>query len=110
VHICYSHQVTVDGITIRNNSGGRGPSTDGIDVDSSSHVLVEHCDISTTTTPSVSSPAAGFTIGSETSGGIRNVRVENITVLKAVLKGIYFKSAKTRGGTIQNIVITDMHM
>lgn len=136
VHICYSHQVTVDGITIRNNIGGRGPSTDGIDVDSSSHVLIEHCDISDnddaivmksgrdadglrTDIPTqdvvvrdciVWDAAAGFTIGSETSGGIRNITVENITVLKAVPKGIYFKSAKTRGGTIQNIVIRDMHM
>jgi polygalacturonase len=34
VQICYSHDVIVDGITIRNNEGGRGPSTDGIDIDS----------------------------------------------------------------------------
>jgi polygalacturonase len=45
VHICYSQQVHVDGATIRDNIGGRGPSTDGIDIDSSSGVLVEHCDI-----------------------------------------------------------------
>ena len=30
VHICYSKTVTVDGVTIRNNIGGKGPSTDGI--------------------------------------------------------------------------------
>jgi polygalacturonase len=34
VHICYSEDVQVDTITIRNNIGGRGPSTDGIDIDS----------------------------------------------------------------------------
>lgn len=45
VHICYSDDVHVDGVTIRNNVGGRGPSTDGIDIDSSRHVLVEHADI-----------------------------------------------------------------
>ncbi|MGH9647710.1 MAG: glycoside hydrolase family 28 protein, partial [Bryobacteraceae bacterium] len=45
VHICYSREVTVDGVTIRNNIGGRGPSTDGIDVDSSSDVLVQNADI-----------------------------------------------------------------
>ena len=45
VHICYSSKVTVDGITIRNNIGGRGPSTDGIGVDSSSDVLVQNADI-----------------------------------------------------------------
>ncbi|MDF2934659.1 MAG: endopolygalacturonase [Paenibacillaceae bacterium] len=42
VHICYSEHVTVDGLTIREN---QGPSTDGIDIDSSSHVLVENCSI-----------------------------------------------------------------
>ncbi|HEV2278651.1 MAG TPA: glycosyl hydrolase family 28 protein, partial [Acidobacteriaceae bacterium] len=46
VHICYSDHVHVDGVTIRNNVGGRGPSTDGIDIDSSRNVLVEHADIS----------------------------------------------------------------
>jgi polygalacturonase len=45
VHICYSHDVTVDGITIRNNEGGHGPSTDGIDIDSSRNILVAHADI-----------------------------------------------------------------
>ena len=45
VHICYSHDVVVDHVTIRNNAGGKGPSTDGIDIDSSHDVLVQHADI-----------------------------------------------------------------
>ncbi len=45
VQILYSHDVHVDGVTIRNNEGGRGPWTDGIDIDSSQKVLVEHADI-----------------------------------------------------------------
>ena len=45
VHICYSQKVNIDGIVIRNNIGGHGPSTDGIDIDSSADVLVQHCDI-----------------------------------------------------------------
>jgi polygalacturonase len=136
VHICYSTQVVVNGVTIRNNIGGRGPSTDGIDIDSSTHVLVEHCDISDNDDAiclkagrdadglRVNKPtedvvirdsivrdgAAGFTIGSETSGYIRNVLVEGITVLAPVPKGIYFKSAKTRGGGIENVRIRDMRM
>jgi polygalacturonase len=136
VHICFSHDVTVDGLTIRNNIGGRGPSSDGVDVDSSAHVLVEHCDISCNDDAlclkagrdadglrvnrptehvvirdcTVRDGAAGFTIGSETSGGFRDVRVERITVLKPVPLGIYFKSARTRGGTIQDIVVRGMRM
>jgi polygalacturonase len=45
VHICFSSKVTVDGLTIRNNTEARGPSTDGIDIDSSTDVLVQNCDI-----------------------------------------------------------------
>ncbi|MCH5718344.1 glycosyl hydrolase family 28 protein [Niabella hibiscisoli] len=45
VQLLYSTRLTVDGIVIRNNEDGHGPSTDGIDVDSSSWVLIENCDI-----------------------------------------------------------------
>ena len=41
VHVCYSRDVKVADLIIRNNIGGRGPSTDGIDIDSSERVLVE---------------------------------------------------------------------
>ncbi|HWW76709.1 MAG TPA: glycosyl hydrolase family 28 protein, partial [Pyrinomonadaceae bacterium] len=42
VQVVYSDHVTVDGIKISDNGG---PSTDGVDIDSSSYVLVQHCDI-----------------------------------------------------------------
>src|SRR5690242_17115837 len=45
VHVCYSKDVHISEVTIRNNEGGRGPSTDGIDVDSSQRVVVEKADI-----------------------------------------------------------------
>lgn len=134
VHICYSQKVTVDGVTIRNNIGGNGPSTDGIDIDSSSNVLVQHCDIECNDDAiclkagrdsdglrvnrptenvvvrdnTVRGGAAGITFGSETSGGIRNVEVYRIHVLGKVSNGILFKSASTRGGTVENINIHDM--
>jgi polygalacturonase len=136
VHICYSRRVHVDGTTIRNNIGGRGPSTDGIDIDSSSRVLVEHCDIDNNDDDiclksgrdadglrvnrptekvvirdcTVRGGAAGITIGSETSGGIRDVEAYRIHVLRPVPNGILFKSASTRGGTIENIVVHDVDM
>ena len=131
VHICYSQSITVDGIRIRNNIGGRGPSTDGVDVDSSSGVLVTHCDIDcnddaiclkagrdadglrvnrpsqqiTIRDNTVRGGAAGVTFGSETSGGIRDVEVADLHVLPGVANGVLFKSASTRGGTIENIRI-----
>src|SRR5439155_9541502 len=42
VQVVYSNQVTIDGIKITDN---KGPSTDGVDIDSSSYVLVQNCDI-----------------------------------------------------------------
>jgi hypothetical protein len=123
-------------VTIRNNEGGRGPSTDGIDVDSSSDVLLAHCDIDnndddicmksgrdadglrvnkpthnvTVRDCTVRGGAAGITFGSETSGGIYNVEASGIHVLPGVGSGILFKSASTRGGTIHDIKIHDMVM
>ncbi len=136
VHICYSHDVTVDGVTIRNNEGGHGPSTDGIDIDSSRKVLVEHADIENNDDAiclkagrdadglRVNRPtedvvirdsivrvgAAGVTFGSETSGGFRNIEVYGIKTLAGVPSGILFKSAHTRGGWGENIRIHDMTM
>ena len=134
VHICYSHDVTVDGVTIRNNEGGHGPSTDGIDIDSSKKILVEHADIAVNDDAlclkagrdsdglrvnrptedvvlrdsTIREGAAGVTIGSETSGGFRNIEAYGLTVLKGVPVGILFKSAHTRGGFGENIRIHDM--
>ena len=50
--------------------------------------------------------AAGVTFGSETSGGIRDVEAYRMHVLARVPAGILFKSASTRGGTIENISST----
>jgi len=134
VHILYSQHIHVDGIVIRNNVGGRGPSTDGVDIDSSRHILVERADISDNDDAlclksgrdadglRVNRPtedvvlrdsiirdgAAAVTIGSETSGGFRNIEVYNITALSHVPSGILFKSAHTRGGHARDIRIHDL--
>ena len=42
VQVVYSDHVTVDRIKISDNTG---PSTDGVDIDSSAYVLVQNCDI-----------------------------------------------------------------
>ena len=41
----YSERVRIADVTVRGNVGGHGPSTDGINTDSSRDVLVEHCDV-----------------------------------------------------------------
>ncbi len=134
LQILYSHDVHVNGVTIRNNEGGKGPSTDGIDIDSSRKVLVEDADIDVNDDAlclkagrdsdglRVNRPtedivlrdsiirhgAAAITIGSETSGGFRNIDVYHITALSGVPSGVLFKSARTRGGYATDIRIHDL--
>jgi polygalacturonase len=136
LHICYSTDITVDGVVIRNNEGGRGPSTDGIDIDSSKKILVQNADIAVNddalclkagrdsdgqrvarTTEDVvirdsivRDGAAGVTFGSETAGGFRNIEAYNITVLDKVPVGILFKSAHTRGGFGEDLRLHDFTM
>lgn len=136
VHIGFSNNVTVNGVTIDNNIGGKGPSTDGIDIDSSRHILVEHADIADNddalclkagrdsdglrvNRPTedvvirdsvIRAGAAGFTIGSETSGGFRHIQVDNLKVLAPVPNGILFKSAITRGGWTDGIHIRNLDL
>jgi polygalacturonase len=136
VQLLYSHDITIDGIIIRNNEGGRGPSTDGIDIDSSRKVEVAHADIDVNDDAlclksgrdsdglRVNRPtedivirdsiirhgAAAITIGSETSGGFRNIEAYNITALSGVPSGVLFKSAHTRGGFAKDIRIHDLDL
>jgi polygalacturonase len=135
VHILYSKYITVDGLVIRNNVDGSGPSTDGIDIDSSSYILVENCDIDCNddnfclkagrdadglrvNRPTeyvvirncISRAGGGLiTCGSETSGSIRHVLAYNLKA-KGTGIGIRFKSAKTRGGTVEDIQIRNVEM
>ncbi|MBW8686685.1 glycoside hydrolase family 28 protein [Chitinophaga rhizophila] len=128
VQLLYSSHITVDGIIIRNNVDGHGPSTDGIDIDSSTYVLIENCDIDCNDDNfclkagrdwdglSVARPTAYvvirhclaragagiITLGSETSGSIRHVIASDLTG-NGTSNGLNIKSAVTRGGTIEDI-------
>ncbi len=128
VQLLYSHHLTVNGIIIKNNEDGSGPSTDGVDVDSSSWVLIENCDIDcnddnfclkagrdwdglrvnrpteyVVIRKCIARRGAGLiTLGSETSGGIRNIFATDMYA-KNTDNGLRIKSAVTRGGTIENI-------
>lgn len=135
VHILYSKYVTVDGVTIQNNIGGSGPSTDGIDIDSSTFVLVENCDIDcnddnfclkagrdwdglrvnrpteyVVICDCISRKGGGLvTFGSETSGGIRHILAQNLKAHGTGV-GLRFKSARTRGGTVEDIYLQNIDM
>ncbi|MEO5682483.1 MAG: glycosyl hydrolase family 28 protein [Chitinophagaceae bacterium] len=128
VQLLYARHVTVNGIVIRNNEDGKGPSTDGVDVDSSSWVLIENCDIDcndddfclkagrdwdglrvnrpteyVVIRKCIARRGGGLlTLGSETSGGIRHVLATNL-VGKGTGNGFHIKSATTRGGMVEDI-------
>jgi hypothetical protein len=51
----------------------------------------------------------GFVIGSEMSGGARNIDVENCTFIGTDI-GLRFKTTRGRGGVVENINIRDIHM
>ncbi len=132
VQVVYSDRVTVDGIKISDNEG---PSTDGVDIDSSSHVLVENCDIDNNDDDiclksgrdadglrvgrpteyvvvrnNITRRGGGvLSFGSETSGGIRHVVAYHNRGI-GTKEGIRFKSAKTRGGYIEDVLIRDTRM
>jgi len=51
----------------------------------------------------------GFVVGSEMSGGVRNVKVSGCTFLGTDV-GLRFKSTRGRGGVVENIWISDIDM
>lgn len=135
VQILYADHITVDGLLIQNNIGGHGPSTDGVDIDSSSWVLVQNCDIDcnddnfclkagrdwdglrvnrpteyVVVRNCVARKGAGLlTLGSETSGSIRHVLATNLKG-NGTSNALNIKSAVTRGGTVEDIYFEDISM
>ena len=129
--ILYSDHCSVDGVTINNNVGGHGPSTDGIDIDSSTNILVENCEVDCNDdnicikagrdadglrvnrpTENVvirnctARKGAGLvTCGSETSGSIRNVLAHDL-IAYGTGSVLRLKSSMNRGGTVENIYVT----
>lgn len=133
IQLLYSEYCTINGLTINNNIGGHGPSTDGIDIDSSVSILIENCDVdcnddniclkagrdadglrvnkpteNVVIRNCITRKGAGLiTCGSETSGGIRNILGYNCKAIgtSTVLR---FKSALNRGGVVENIYVSDI--
>jgi polygalacturonase len=127
IHPTLCENIFIKNLTIR-STGGNG---DGIDIDSCKHVRIDGCDIETgddcislksgrgmegytllqstedvhiTNCTFADSIFACIGIGSETSGGIRNVRIENCRFTKAKTFAIYIKSRPGRGAFIEDIV------
>jgi polygalacturonase len=132
--ILYSENVEVEGVKIRGDH--TTPSADGMDIDSSRHVHVNRVDIDTNDDClsiksgkdadglRVNRPAedilvenshfgaggSGVDMGSETSGGIRNVVIQNCVMDSGNSAPIRFKSAPSRGGLVENITYRNLQI
>lgn len=125
IHLVYSHDVTIKGVTVRSTR----VNNDGIDVDSSDNVVIERCVFETGDdciavksgrdldgraigNPSESivirdctmreGGSAALALGSEMSGGIRNVYLYDCAI-KRVDTVIDVKSNLDRGGVVERI-------
>ena len=130
IHPTYTDDITFKNVTVMSGA-------DGIDVDSCKHVIIDGCDFDTTddcislksgrgiegytilrTTEDVRISNCSFKdkvwacigIGSETSGGIRNVHVEKCKCLGAGTFAIYIKSRPGRGAFIEDIYMNDLEV
>jgi len=129
------HPVYCDDVLFRNVVvNGRA---DGVDVDSCRRVTIEHCDFDTVDDcislksgrgmegALIARPTedvvitdctfrdhrwACIGIGSETSAGIRRVRVERCKMLSAYTFAVYIKSRPGRGAFIEDIVMRDLEV
>ena len=130
VQLLYSENCTVRNVKIRNNIGGHGPSTDGIDIDSSKKILVEKCDIDCNDDniclkagrdadgQRVNRPTeyvlirdcfsmrgGGLVVfGSETAGSIRHVVAYNLKT-NGTSAAVRLKSAYNRGGVVEDVTV-----
>ncbi|CAH9132601.1 unnamed protein product [Cuscuta epithymum] len=134
IHPSYCSNVVVQNITV--HSPSKSPYTSGIVPDSSEHVCIENSNISMghdavvlksgwdeygiaygrpTTNVHIrgvrlkSTGGTGMAIGSEMSGGISDVLVENIYLHDSSV-GIELKTARGRGGYIMDILFTNIVM
>ena len=117
--------VTVEGITILNPSDS--PNTDGIDPKGCQRVLISHCRIDTgddcialgggggpverdiLVTDCTFLHGHGCSIGSGTSGGVRDMIVRRCT-FDGTDTGVRLKSSRGRGGLVENVVYEDLTM
>jgi polygalacturonase len=132
------HPVLSTNITVRNvRVIGHGPNNDGCNPESSKDVLIEGCYFDTgddciaikagrnndgrrVNVPSenivirncqMKDGHGGVVIGSETSGGTRNVFAENCTMDSPNLdRALRIKTNSVRGGTIENIYMRNVNI
>ncbi|HMD00960.1 MAG TPA: glycosyl hydrolase family 28 protein, partial [Ferruginibacter sp.] len=132
-HINFSEQVTIRDLTVKNP--WFGTNTDALDLDCSRNVLLENCSFDTgddgiciksgrdeegrrrgvptqdviINNCTVYHAHGGFVIGSEMSGGVRNMYVSNCNFIGTDI-GLRFKTTRGRGGIVENIYTNNINM
>lgn len=133
LHLLLDDDITVEHVTLFNP--GYAQNGDAIDLDSCRNVLVANCDINagdddiclksgrdeegrkrgrptenvTVRNCTVGTGHGGVAIGSEMSGGVRNVFVTNC-IFRGTDAGLRFKTTRGRGGVVENINISNIAM
>ena len=133
LHPLMSENIIVRGITVKNPWYAQ--NGDGIDLESCTNVLIENSILDvgddalcmksgrdeagrkrgmptqqvTIRNCTVYSAHGGFVVGSEMSGGVRNIKVDNCTFIGTDI-GLRFKTARGRGGVVENIDISNIQM
>ena len=133
IHPLMCENVMIDGIQVRNPSYAQ--NGDGLDIESCKNVIVVNstfdvgddgiciksgkdqdgrrrarpCENLIVDNCTIFKGHGGFVVGSEMSGGVRNVSVTNCQFLGTDV-GLRFKSRRGRGGVVENIYISDISM
>lgn len=131
VHPLYSNNVVIHGVTIKNPADS--PNTDGINPHSCTNVRISDCLIDvgddciaikagveetldirpceniTITNCNMIHGHGGIVIGSEMTGGVRNVTVSNC-IFQDTDRGIRLKTRRRRGGTMEKLTFSNIIM
>ncbi len=133
IHPVCSNNVTIHGVTIKNPWDS--PNTDGINPESCSNVHISNCHVDvgddcvtlksgtqhdsfqrlkpceniTITNCTMVNGHGGVVIGSEMSGGVRNVTISNC-VFNGTDRGIRIKTRRKRGGTVEDVRVNNLIM
>lgn len=134
-HIVFCDDVRIHAMRVRGPVDMAAPNTDGLDIDSSSNVVVSDCHFHagddaivlksgigrdgiaaaaptenvTITNCLVTRGHAGIVFGSETAGWIRRVAISNC-IFQNVYWGIRLKSRRGRGGGIEDVRASNLVM
>lgn len=133
LHLVVSQHITIRGVKVKNPWYGQ--NNDAVDLESSQNVLLENCVFDTgddsitlksgrdeqgrkrgiptanviARNMTIYHGHGGFVIGSEMSGGVRNVLITNSTFI-GTDNGLRFKTQRGRGGLVEKVFAQNITM